>query len=289
MKQLSFRLFFCSIIIFVHSCATTGFIERQETAKKIAEDAGFHKVVFDTGLFNVSGWEKIIDLENDRTQASGLMVVYIEGDGRAWESRHKVSKNPTPINPLALRLAVQERRPYVLYLGRPCQFVRIKKGDNCQEKYWTSHRYSQDIINAYHALFEQLKEKKGVQRFELVGFSGGGVVAALLAAQRKDIDFITTIASNLDHFFWADYHKVTPLNGSLDVFSYISGLSDVSQYHLWGANDSIVPFALNKKILNQLLNNTNVSYEVYENFNHYCCWVEHWTDIQTKRIRPEPE
>ncbi len=267
----------------MNSCASSGLIERQETAKKIAEDAGFEKVVFDTGIFSLSGWEKITHLKELSNEKSDKMVVYIEGDGRAWESRYKISKDPTPLNPTALRLAVQEQSQHTLYLARPCQFIMISQSNRCKQKYWSSHRYSQDVINAYHFVLEQIKETKGINKFELAGFSGGGVIAALLAAQRKDVVFLTTVASNLDHLRWTDYHKVTPLSGSLDMYSFLPDLSVIPQYHLWGGDDPIVPFDVNKKLLKQLLLSKNVSYKVYDNFSHDCCWAEHWHDIQNKR------
>ena len=48
--------------------------------------------------------------------------VYIEGDGYAWATTTDPSDDPTPINPLALRLAAVDDAPNVLYLARPCQF-----------------------------------------------------------------------------------------------------------------------------------------------------------------------
>ncbi len=52
------------------------------------------------------------------------MVVYIEGDGRAYVNRRTPSNDPTPGNPMALRLALADPSLRVLYLGRPCQYTR---------------------------------------------------------------------------------------------------------------------------------------------------------------------
>jgi len=280
--QYRAQLLFFYSLFFVISCATPGVTERKETAYKIATDAGFQKISFDTSLFRLQGWQKNL-LDGN----SEPLIIYVEGDGKAWISRFKVSKNPTPINPVSLRMAVQDDRRNIIYLARPCQYGKsqFKKTDsmkNCQPKYWTSHRYSQDVINSYNMVLEQIKEQYGVKEFKVVGFSGGGVIATLLTAQRNDVTHLTTVASNLDHIEWTAHHRVTLLHGSLDVHSYLSELSGVAQNHLFGADDSIVPFKVNKNLLKRLLKNNSAYYEIYDDFDHFCCWTEQWKDILYK-------
>jgi len=264
-------------LLFVISCASPSVVERQNTANKIAMDADFQKVSFDTNLFRLHGWKK-----NTLKVSSEPLIIYIEGDGKAWASRFKVSNNPTPVNPVSLRLAVQDIRSNVMYLARPCQYEKTNPRTHCQPKIWTSHRYSQEVINAYNRSLEQIKKQYGVKEFELIGFSGGGVIATLLAAQRYDVTNITTVASNLDHIEWTAHHRVTPLHGSLKINSHLSELTDVRQVNLFGAEDSIVPFKVNKNLLKHLLKNNSAFYEVYDNFDHFCCWAEHWHNILRK-------
>jgi len=269
-------------LFFVISCATPGLTERQKTAKIIAEKAGFQRIIFNTELFKLYGWQKIDNIDKK------ALVIYIEGDGKAWQGRFKVSKNPTPVNPIALRLAVQDKRANIIYLARPCQFFSIQSVNNCSAKYWTSHRYSQEVINAYSVALKQIIERYSIDELSVVGFSGGGVIAALLAAQRSDIVSLTTVASNLDHFNWSLHHKVSSLNGSLSVYPYISALAEVTQFHLWGSNDLIVPFKVNKNLLGQLLKHKTVNYTIYNGFDHVCCWAEQWPDILNKnKLRVE--
>ena len=258
----------------------TDLTERSETATRIAAKAGLQSITFDTGVFTIFGWKKSSALKNNRKKALKVLTVYIEGDGLAWQSRFKRSINPTPVNPMALRLAVKDDRNNVLYLARPCQFEISQTMINCEPKYWTSHRYSQAVIDAYHVIFNALKEQYGIRQFEIIGFSGGGVIAMLLAAQRSDVVQLTTIASNLDHKLWTRYHEVTPLKGSLDIHSFLSKLKDVPQFHLFGSNDLIVPLKINEALLNHLIDNTFVHYRIVEGFDHSCCWVEHWPEIQ---------
>ncbi|MCW8929715.1 MAG: alpha/beta hydrolase [Gammaproteobacteria bacterium] len=284
----NYTLFLCQLFL-IASCATSNLIERNETAEKLAINANFQLINFDTGSFRLHGWgkkgwqkkgwqKKSITKHTQRENIKSL-IVYIEGDGTAWENRFKRSNNPTPINPMSLRLATLDERNNILYLARPCQFENSQVMINCNSKYWTSHRYSQEVIDAYSIVLDKISEQYGVNQFEIVGFSGGGVIAMLLAAQRNDVIHVTTIASNLDHFEWSEFHGVTPLSDSLAVYPFISGLTDVSQLHLFGGQDQIVPFKINKNLLNHLLTNDAASYRIIDDFNHLCCWTEGWPDI----------
>ena len=51
------------------------------------------------------------------------LTVYIEGDGYAWKTRRSLSNDPTPTDPIALRLALQDPAANLVYLARPCQYV----------------------------------------------------------------------------------------------------------------------------------------------------------------------
>ena len=48
--------------------------------------------------------------------------IYIEGDGRAWETKYRLSEDPTPSNPVALRLAAVDPAANIAYIARPGQY-----------------------------------------------------------------------------------------------------------------------------------------------------------------------
>lgn len=273
-------ILFLSGFLSAVSCSTTDLIERNETANKIAAKAEFQSIRFDTNFFRLHGWGKMTVAKGSQKGPLNSLIVYIEGDGLAWKSRFIRSNNPTPVNPMSLRLAAKDERMNILYLARPCQFEINHLMMHCQPKYWTSHRYSQEVIDAYNVVFDAVKKQYGISEFEIVGYSGGGVVAMLLAAQRSDVVQITTIASNLDHVAWSNYHEVSPLTGSLDVYSFLSGLTELPQLHLFGSDDSIVPSKTNEKLLKRLLENSSVHYRVVDGFDHLCCWAEEWPEIR---------
>jgi pimeloyl-ACP methyl ester carboxylesterase len=61
-----------------------------------------------------------------------------------------------------------------------------------------------------------LKQRSGSTRLTLVGYSGGGTIAVLLAARRSDVAEVITVAANLDVGYWTQRDGLSPLTGSLD-------------------------------------------------------------------------
>jgi hypothetical protein len=52
------------------------------------------------------------------------MFNYQSGDGLAWLSSDVPSSDPTPLDPLALRLALAKPARNAAYLARPCGVLR---------------------------------------------------------------------------------------------------------------------------------------------------------------------
>ena len=199
-------------------------------------------------------------------QLGGTANIYIEGDGVEWmdktgntvenpELRKKTGTewfaekseaiDPTPKNPIALHLSTKDRAKNVIYLARPCQFARDPRHNpGCSSAYWADRRFSQDVINAYHDALDEIRGRYDIKSFNIVGFSGGGAIAALLSAQRSDIDTLRTVSGNLDHITWSKYHHGEFLNDSLNPVDYASKLSHVPQYHFIGGQDKTVPPAV---------------------------------------------
>ncbi len=271
MKHLLFLLLICFLL---SACVSSYYPDKKQIAEDLAVKSGFLQVNFDTPLFQIYAWLKKSKILND------TLVIYIEGDGQAWKTRFQVSKNPTPKKPISLYLAIQDPSENIVYLARPCQFIELKNNINCQQKYWTSHRYSKEIINTYHAVLNQIKKIYNIKEIELVAYSGGGVIASLLAGQRKDITRLTTIASNLDHLAWTQYHKISPLKGSLSLYSEPLDFSTIEQQHFFGGKDSVVPYHINERLFKQQFKNDLFFYTIYNEFNHVCCWVEQWQTIK---------
>ncbi len=242
-------------------------VQRFETASNLAKD--LNKEIFHTQTFDIFSYQKNLTCKDE-------MSVYIEGDGLAWITPSRISDNPTPLNPLALKLMVQDNSTCKIYLARPCQYVKSKM---CSEQYWTNERFSPKVIQTYEQILDMLIEKYGVKEFNLYGFSGGGTVATLLAANRKDIKQLVTIAGNLDIDFWTKKHYLTPLTGSLNPANFSQELSSVKQIHLIGEEDNVIDQSVFDSYKKHFTNTKNIHAISFSSYSHICCWDKKWKEI----------
>ncbi|WP_414683398.1 lipase family protein, partial [Methylophaga sp. UBA5088] len=142
---------------------------------------------------------------------SKRLTIYIEGDGLAWLNRRKISSDPTPVDPLVLKLAVHDKQ--AVYLARPCQYV---KSDRCDKKLWTSARFSTEVVESMNQAVTELKNQFQASSLRLIGYSGGGAIATLLAAERNDVDQLVTVTGNLDTTAWTEMQHISALTDSLN-------------------------------------------------------------------------
>ncbi|MFC3229789.1 alpha/beta hydrolase [Marinibaculum pumilum] len=205
------------------------------------------------------------------------LAVYLEGDGLAWESRTRLSADPTPRNPLGLRLAAADPAPSVAWLARPCQYrLRLADGAACPPAYWSGGRFAPETVAAMNRAVDRLKARAGTPLVQLIGYSGGGGLAVLMAAARDDVAALVTVAGNLDHRAWTAHHRVTPLAASLNPADAAAALADVPQLHLVGAVDDVVPRLVADSYLGRLPAEAPGALLVVAGQGHDCCWAETW-------------
>lgn len=220
-------------LLFLTGCSTTP----RESTLHLAQSSGFTEVRFPTEQFTLYGQFRHGDREARKT-----LRVYIEGDGHAWSTRTRPSGDPTPRDPVGLRLAMADpSHDPLLYVARPCQFVTGNDLRNCSTKYWTSARLAPEVIDSLDEAINKAKVDCGAQQIVLVGFSGGGGAAALLAAQRTDVIFLGTVAGNLDTDAWATLHGISPLAESLNPIAVAPSLQNMPQLHLSSVDDATMP------------------------------------------------
>lgn len=167
--------------------------------------------------------------------------IYIEGDGKAWINRHTPSLDPTPEDPVGLALAAADPGPNVLYLARPCQYTPRDRDPACTTAYWTGKRFAPEVIASLNQAIDHFVARTPGQDIELVGYSGGGAVAALLAARRQDVLSLRTVAGNLDTEAVNRLHRVSPMPDSLNPIAVAARLRRLPQWHFSGGADRIVP------------------------------------------------
>ena len=179
----------------------------------------------------LANWYKIEAVGNP-------LKVYIEGDGNAFDADGHPTDNPTPKGTFLRELAADDPSPNVVYLARPCQFLK----PNCSEVDWTTGRFSEKIINSMDIELKSLMKKARTDKIILVGFSGGAQVAGLLAVRHpQSTQKLITISGVLDHQAWSEYHKDTPLTASLNLKNYQEVLKKIPQTHYAGEDDTVVP------------------------------------------------
>lgn len=205
------------------------------------------------------------------TRQGAVLNIVIEGDGRSWLTRYKPSKDPTPINPVGFSIANGLNGP-TAYLARPCQFISHPKKKNCDPVIWTSARFSPEVISSTSLAIDQIKKKFSAESIRLFGYSGGGTLAALVTARRKDVIELITIASPLDIKAWATFHKMSELRYSMNPALELKNWTNTPQRHYMGEADEIVPAKLNIEILRSIGNKPNIKLISVPMYDHSCCW-----------------
>lgn len=216
-----------------------------------------------TSEFTIASWQKITD-------SSAPYKIYIEGDGYAFNARGQISSDPTPRGTLLREIAFGDKNPNVIYLARPCQYIKSEK---CEKKYWSTARFSPEVIDAEYQAIQSITRDKQIT---LIGFSGGAQVAGLLAVTKKDLKIkkIITIAGNLNHKQWTTYHHLPPLTDSLNLQDYKEDFSKIPQIHYVGSEDKIIPPILQKTIVSPS------SLIVIKGATHNRNWQKTYKDIQ---------
>ncbi len=264
----------CCLLLFLFSACSN---LHNDAPLQQAAAHGFQRIDIQTGEFPLLSLQHL-------QEPTGLIRIYIEGDGQAWKTRRIPSDDPTPNEPLALELALADAAPNVVYLARPCQYI---KSAACQPEIWTNAKYSDSVINSMVAAVKQIA---GDHPIELVGYSGGGTIALLVAAQLPQVTSIRTVAGNLDPAAHVALHGLAPLTGSHNPNEFAERLSKIPQLHFVGAEDDNVPVTIAESYQQQL-GNTHCSKIIdVMSATHSTSWVEYWAALlkQSPACHPGP-
>lgn len=211
------------------------------------------------------------------------LSLYIEGDGFAWRNRYQPSDDPTPRDPVALKLALGDPGANVVYVARPCQYVTGANRRNCHPAYWTSARFAEEVIAATQVVLDHYGAKAQAGSVKLYGYSGGGAVAVLLAARRHDVVQLVTVAGVLDSDAWTAMDDSTPLFQSLNPAMVAGQVAAIPQRHLVGGDDKVVPLAVARSYGARGAAN---SITLISGQDHDCCWAAAWPGL-LQRIQRE--
>ncbi len=196
--------------------------------------------------------------------------VYLDGDGSPWKS------DPTSRNPLILALMGQDPLPSIL-LGRPC-YHELTASSLCNETFWTSKRYSAEVVESMATALKNWLQKYPARKVTLIGYSGGGTLAVLIADKIPAVQTVLTFAANLDVENWAQGFGYQALTESLNPMKQKKLPERIRQIHLAGADDDVVPASIVKSYAEQ----QHAEYQLFPEFDHQCCWEEIWQKILQK-------
>lgn len=211
--------------------------------------------------------------------------IYLEGDGYAWATASQPSLDPSPRHLLVAQLAFSDPLPS-LYLARPCQFVT---SPSCSPAIWTDQRFGEEVLSSLDGALDRIKTRYRNQDFELIGYSGGGALALLLATRRADVAQVQTLAGNLSPRQWVRLHKLSPLSGSLEPLDQRERLARIPQRHLFGADDEVMPPLLLQQYRQALGSAGCLESAVLPTVSHSRGWEHAWADWREQPLDCTPD
>lgn len=203
------------------------------------------------------------------------VVIFLEGDGRPWVRGAHPNSDPTTRDPIALELLRRTPRP-AAYLARPCYHGLA--APDCTFEKWTGGRYGQDIVLAMSAAVREIVRRMQAEEAVLVGYSGGGTLAVLIAERTEGITAVVTVAANLDVAAWTTFHGYLPLSQSLNPAASEHAHA-WRELHLSGAQDRTIPASLNDAYFERFPHAQRWTLAAH---GHRCCWVDEWPALWTE-------
>jgi len=212
---------------------------------------------------------RVLSGEGDKRGSN--LHVYLAGDGVPWRSGHRVSVDPSPRNPIMLKMMALDEKSRV-YVGRPC--YHQVKDPRCVPALWTDSRYSEEVVASMDAVISRYADS--FQGIVLFGHSGGATLAMLLASKRDDVVAVVTIAGNLDIEGWTKFHQFDRLNNSLNPVLQKPLSVSVVQHHYIGSEDSVIPRSVHREAVEYQY---QISPILVPGYDHNCCWEDRWPQI----------
>lgn len=240
-------------------------------ADAMAQAAHLRRAQVNTERFVLTSFYRI-------TRPDLPLTVYIEGDGLAWRSRTEPSADPTPHQALGLALAAADLAANVVYLARPCQFTPMAANPLCDKAYWTNKRFADEVVVAMNQAVTHYAVQVPGQRIHLIGYSGGGALAVLIAARRNDVASLRTVAGNLDHAEVNRLHHVSAMPGSLNAIDVAPQVASIAQIHFSGGDDTVVPPLIAQRFV-AATGGRCAQTHLVPGMSHESDWAGRWPDL----------
>ncbi|SNS92080.1 MULTISPECIES: alpha/beta hydrolase [unclassified Azospirillum] len=145
----------------------------------------------------------------------------------------------------------------------------------CRAAVWTDGRFSPAVLAALDQVITLAAAESGGKRLILVGYSGGGTAAALIAARRVDVDGLVTVAAPLDLKAWTSHHNISSLTASIDPATAVAALRGLRQLHVAGTEDATVP----ANFVVDFARRVGAPALVLQGLDHNGQWSKQWPEI----------
>jgi predicted esterase len=212
----------------------------RQIADQIAMSGGLQPFTYRTSTISIASYSKI-------NAAMGPITIYIEGS----ESDDFV----------ALRLAVQDPVLNIVYLNNPCRLIDKGAESGCNDRSQFNDLFSVENIQSYGEILDKIKAEQQSLGFHLVGYSNGGTIATMLAAQRSDILSLRTLAGLKEADRLADASE---------------SLSLIPQIHYVGSKDHQVTPSLAENFIQNLSDQSCAEIQIAPDVTHDKGWDQFW-------------
>lgn len=186
--------------------------------------------------------------------------IYIEGDSQA-----DLFGKPEPKNKVVRNIAQRDTAQNVVYVAQPCQYLQ---NDNCVPQIWKEGRYTIEMVQAVQSVVEHYAEKYRIEDIELIGYDGGGTIAALIAARTRIPVKLITISGILDPKAYTSLHEGEVLYDALNPANENYILAGVPQVHYVAGNDDVFPKEFTEAFVAQLPNPVSVQVRLLKSATH---------------------
>lgn len=266
--------------------------QRLEHADNLTTKVGMRAERIQTDQFLLTTYHKLIP--GSVVQKNQTLYVYLEGDGFAFVDRHTPSLNPTPNSPVALELSTihQAHNPKaaIVYIARPCQYTPLELDHRCNTLYWSERRLAPEVVAATSQALDIILRQYNLcpksTRIVLIGFSGGGALALLVAAKRGEhqgeshgeVKRVVTVGANIDVDEFIRHHGLSPMEGSLNPVAFAKVLRHIPQLHLVGTRDKIIPINVANSYQQKLGHPHTIKIQTLS-ASHNAGWNQFWPQI----------